>query len=179
MKIYVREGKVAERPHLNLPSGTFEEEIGLEGFYGPVSHLYHREAPTSWSKIERSPFQWEKREESVEPFLKPKCFASMPRNIKGDFFKSHRLLFWNEDIAISIHKINASSPIYFRNADASELYFCHEGKAILESSFGTLDVKPGDYVSVPKGVTYRWKTNGVYFLRIESYSSRFKKPDTG
>lgn len=179
MKLYVREGKVAERPHLNLPKKTFEEEIGLEGFFGPVSHLYHREPPTSWSKIERSSFQWEKREEALEPFLKPQCYARVASTIKGDFFKSHRLLFWNEDASISIHQMNAGSSVYFRNADASELYFCHEGKASLESPFGSLEVVPGYYVSVPRGVTYRWQTKGVYLLRIESYRSRFKKPETG
>ncbi|MDB5038212.1 MAG: hypothetical protein JWQ35_1740 [Bacteriovoracaceae bacterium] len=180
MKRYCREGEIAERPHLNLPPKTFEEEIGLEGFFGPVSHLYHRVPPTSWSKIEASPFQWAEKEEVPETFLKPQCYASVPAKlVKGDFFKSHRLLFWNDDLTISIHAITSSNSIYFRNADASELYFCHQGEATLESPFGSLEVKPGDYVSVPKGVTYRWDTKGVYFLRIETFKSRFKKPETG
>jgi homogentisate 1,2-dioxygenase len=179
VKVYKRFGKVADRPHLNLPKDTFEEELGLDGFFGPVSHLYHRNPPTAWSKIEKSNFQWLPREEAPELFLKPQCFKDVATQASGDFFKSHRLLFWNEDIAISIHRVTSSNPVYFRNADASEVFFCHEGKAQLESPFGTLEVKTGDYVSVPRGVTYRWNTKSAYLLRIESYKSRLKKPETG
>jgi hypothetical protein len=60
---YRRFGEVAERPHLGLPVGTFEEELGLDGFFGPVSHLYHRHPPTSWASIKKSVFQWEVAEE--------------------------------------------------------------------------------------------------------------------
>src|SRR5207253_1246879 len=60
-----------------------------------------------------------------------------------------------------------------------ELFFCHEGKASLETPFGSLDVKAGDYICIPKGVTYRWKTKEAFLLRVESYRSSFKKPETG
>jgi homogentisate 1,2-dioxygenase len=179
VNLYCREGRVAERPHLNLPKGTFEEEIGLEGFFGPVSHLYHRQPPTSWSKIERSSFQWLARKEAPEHFLRPQCYSSVGQNLQGDFWKSGRLLFWNEDIAIWLHRITKDSPIYFRNADASELYFLHEGEAALESIFGELAIQKGDYISIPRGVTYRFKTKRAYLLRIESFQHRFKKPETG
>jgi len=179
MKIYQSCGKVAERPHLNLPKGTFEEEIGLEGFYGPVSHLYHRNPPTKWTKIEKAKFQWEARKEVSADCLKPQSFKSAPSKWGGDFFKSSRLLFWNNECAIHVHLITKSSPIYFRNADASELYFCHSGKAELDSPYGKLKVQAGDYVVVPKGSTYRWKTKGAYLLRVENFGSWYKKPETG
>ncbi|MBN8555573.1 MAG: homogentisate 1,2-dioxygenase [Deltaproteobacteria bacterium] len=179
MKIYKREGQVAERPHLNLPHGTYEEELGLDGFFGPVSHLYHRNAPTGWSNIEKSSFQFPQCVVSEEEFLKPQCYKSISDKVNGDFFESWNPLFCNEDLGVSVHKMTKSNPIYFRNSDASDLFFCHSGSAILESSFGSLDVKPGDYILVPKGVTYRWKTSGTYLLRIESLKTYYKKPETG
>jgi homogentisate 1,2-dioxygenase len=179
MKLYRHEGLTAERPHLNLPKNTFEEELGLDGFYGPVSHLYHRTAPTQWSSIEKSSFQWPAREENKSDFLKPQCFKNLPQSGGGDFFKSDRLLFWNDDIAI--HSLWMTEPMggYFRNADASELYFIHSGAVSLDSPFGKLEAKSGDYLVIPKGVTYRLKTTGVYMLRVENFSSYFKKPETG
>lgn len=179
MRLYQRAGNVATRPHLGLPEGSFEEELGLDGFYGPVSHLYHFNPPTSWSGIRLSKFQWPKLSESPEEFLKPQCYQPLSKAETGDFFSSSRLMFWNEDIAVHLHRLNESNSVYFRNADASELYFCHEGSLVLDSVFGTIKVEKGDYVSIPKGVTYRWQTKSAYLLRIESFVDYFRKPDTG
>ncbi len=179
MNIYQKLGEVAERPHLHLPAGTYEEEIGLDGFYGPASHLYHYHPPTQWKSIAASRFQWAHREEAVPDFLRPQCYKKAPEDLSGDFFRSARLLFWNDELSISIHRITDSSSIYFRNADASELYFCHDGSATLDSVLGCLEISSGDYLVIPKGVTYRWKASNAYLLRIESYGSWYKKPETG
>src|SRR5438067_1747793 len=97
MIIYRREGEVAERPHLNLPEGTFEEELGLQGFYGVVSHLYHKRAPTDWTELKASPFQWPDHEEAPAEFLKPQCYSPTDfQGLSGDFFTGARELFWNE-----------------------------------------------------------------------------------
>jgi homogentisate 1,2-dioxygenase len=83
-------------------------------------------------------------------------------------------------VAMSVHNLTTSNKIYFRNADASELFFCHDGNCKLESIFGSIEVKPGDYISVPKGITYRWVTTGpAYLLRIESFNQRYRRPDRG
>jgi len=180
MNLYKKMGRVAERPHLNLPEGTFEEELGLDGFYGPVSHLYYKNLPTGWSNIQRSSFQWNDRKEAKEEFLRPQCYKKFENGKGGDFFSSAKILFWNEDTAVYIHQMDKDTEVYFRNADASELYFCHQGNPILESPFGRLQVETSDYVIVPKGVSYRWKVKEpTYLLRIESYSDYFKKPETG
>jgi homogentisate 1,2-dioxygenase len=179
MKLYRKEGTVAERPHLNLPKGTFEEEIGLEGFFGPVSHLYAKQPPTSWSSIKRSGFQWPVKDETKEDFLKPQCYRKAEGKVSGDFFESCRALFWNADIAVHLHLVTQSNSVFFRNADASDLLFCHDGSFELESPFGVLKAKKGDYVMVPKGVTWRLHTKAAYLLRLENFASTYKKPETG
>lgn len=178
MRFYQKRGEVAARPHLNLPKDTFEEELGLEGFFGPVSHLYHYNPPTSWKDIRKCSFQWERTEDCPTEFLRPQCYRPVSKQ-KGDLFESGLKLFWNEDIAIHIHSMECSSSVYFRNADASELYFCHSGELLLESPFGRLEVKKGDYIHIPKGVTYRWKASSAYLLRIESFTDSYRKPPTG
>ncbi|MBY0404778.1 MAG: hypothetical protein K2X66_12835, partial [Cyanobacteria bacterium] len=45
-------GTITYQAHVNIPEGTYEEEHGRDGFYGPVSHLYRTHAPTAWSRID-------------------------------------------------------------------------------------------------------------------------------
>lgn len=180
MRLYKKEGVVAERPHLNLPKDTYEEEIGLDGFFGPVSHLYHYQPPTQWSDIHRNEFQWNPAKAVAQDFLKPLCFRKSESKRLGDFFSSSELQFWNEDAAVHVHRLTKDNLSYFRNADANELFFCHEGSVLLESPFGVLQVEKGDYISVPRGVTYRFRVSEpAYLLRIESFKEAFKKPETG
>ena len=46
------EGKASRQAHTNLPEGTFERELGKEGFFGPATHMYHTHMPTGWSDFE-------------------------------------------------------------------------------------------------------------------------------
>lgn len=43
------EGVSSRQAHTDLPEGTYERELGRDGFYGPVTHMYHRHPPTGWS----------------------------------------------------------------------------------------------------------------------------------
>src|SRR5215475_11105525 len=44
-----REGIASRQAHTNQPPGTFEREFGKEGFFGPVTQMYHAHPPTGWS----------------------------------------------------------------------------------------------------------------------------------
>ena len=46
------EGTASRQAHADLPAGTFEREMGREGFSGPATHFYHRHPPTGWVKWE-------------------------------------------------------------------------------------------------------------------------------
>ena len=56
MKNYIRfpkvEGDASRQAHADLPRGTYEREMGKEGFFGPASFFYHRHPPTAWSHFE-------------------------------------------------------------------------------------------------------------------------------
>mgnify|MGYP003351612155 CR=1 FL=1 len=43
-----REGTASRQAHADLPQGTYEREIGKEGFFGPATQMYHRHPPTGW-----------------------------------------------------------------------------------------------------------------------------------
>lgn len=177
---YIKRGEVAKRPHLDLPEGSFEEELGLQGFFGPVAHIYHRNPPTGWSDLKMADFQWPQKKEDDAPSLRPQCFRSLKEEKPQDFFEAYRCFFFNDDVEIGGIRSTKESPVFFRNADASEVYFCHSGSGRLESVFGDLSFKKADYIFVPKGTTYRFRfSEEVYLLRIQSFGEDLKKPEMG
>ena len=46
------EGRSSRQAHADLPAGTYERELGREGFFGPASQMYHSHPPTAWSAID-------------------------------------------------------------------------------------------------------------------------------
>jgi homogentisate 1,2-dioxygenase len=46
------EGTASRQAHCDLPPGTWERELGREGFFGPATHMYHRHRPTDWLRFE-------------------------------------------------------------------------------------------------------------------------------
>jgi homogentisate 1,2-dioxygenase len=49
---------------------------------------------------------------------------------------------------------------FFRNGEGDEVIFVHEGSGTLETTFGDVSYKDGDYVVVPRGTTYRFVPEG-------------------
>ncbi len=46
------EGKSSRQAHADLPEGTYERELGREGFFGPATQMYHTHPPTGRSDWE-------------------------------------------------------------------------------------------------------------------------------
>ena len=59
---------------------------------------------------------------------------------------------------------------FFRNGDGHELWFVQEGRGLLASEYGVLPFRPGQYVLIPKGTTYRveLESEGCFLLMVES-----------
>ena len=45
--------------------------------------------------------------------------------------------------------------VFYRNGEADELLFVHEGRGLFDSVFGPLRYGPGDYIVIPIGTTWR------------------------
>lgn len=161
--IHLVKGKVAKTAHVGLPEGTYEEEWGRYGFSGPVTHLYHQNPPTGWTDIDGP----------LRPHaLSPLKMASHP---------GQRVVFlYNEDAALGIQKVDSEMQDFFRNADADELLFVHEGAGTIETQLGPLPYERGDYLQLPRGTTYRLiPTAPTSLLTIEAFSGPFQQPDRG
>lgn len=157
------QGKFAPQPHVGIPSGTYEEEHGRQGFFGRVSHLYHRHPPTGWLRIEGP--------------LKPRAYQVS--KLPGDAQGQAQFFLGNTDVRLGIAKLQGEMEIFARNADGDELRFVHEGTGILETDYGDVSYEKGDYLVIPRGTTYRFAAASVSaFLVIES-SSEIGLPDRG
>ena len=47
-----REGDTSRQAHTNLPAGSYERELGKNGFFGPATEMYHSHPPTGWTRWE-------------------------------------------------------------------------------------------------------------------------------
>ena len=80
-------------------------------------------------------------------------------------------LLFNADVALSLVQAAASrTPFFYRNAQGDEVVFVVEGDGVLESSFGELPFRAGDYVVIPRGILHRCALGKgpLRFLVIES-----------
>ncbi|MDE2500415.1 MAG: homogentisate 1,2-dioxygenase [Alphaproteobacteria bacterium] len=160
------EGETSRQAHADLPSGTFEREIGRDGFFGPASHLYHRHPPTGWT--------------SFEGPLRPRAFdakaagAAMPSPFDA------ALLLSNANTKLRIWVCERPMPTLARNADGDELLFIHSGDGELFCDFGHLSYREGDYILLPRGVMWRLEPKGrTTTLLIEATNSAYKLPERG
>jgi homogentisate 1,2-dioxygenase len=176
---YRRVGDVPPKRHtVHQQSGghrLIEELVGEEGFSDISSLLYHRRSPSALLAAEAV----DETRCTLSPLrpLVPLHVRTTKLPAVDDPVLGRHLLLGNDDVRISAVRARTSSGLY-RDAVGDELVYVQSGEAVLESSFGVLAVRPGDYVVVPAGVVHRWVVAGMEsldLLVIES-SGHIKPP---
>lgn len=56
---------------------------------------------------------------------------------------------------LAVSRRTSATPFAYRNAENDELHFVQEGDLDYVTDFGTLRAQPGDFVCIPRAVTYR------------------------
>jgi homogentisate 1,2-dioxygenase len=160
------EGETSRQAHCDLPPGSFEREIGKEGFFGPATHMYHRHPPTGWVRMEGD--------------LKPRAFDTTHWSNYGASPWDARNLLHNSSVKFRIWEMPASMDHLVRNADGDELLFIHSGAGDLYCDYGHLQFRDGDYIMLPRSTMWRLHSNGpVCMLLIEASNSSYMLPDKG
>jgi homogentisate 1,2-dioxygenase len=167
---YRRIGDVPRKRHLRVeqPTGGYlhEELFGTRGFSEESALLYHRHSPSAIVAVETVAAP--RRCFTPDAPLQPRHLRTTLLERGGDPVLGRTPLLGNADVTLSWVSADADSEIY-RNVCGDELTYVHEGRALLDSSFGTLEVGPGDYVVVPAGTTHRWRLdNGLCALVMEA-----------
>jgi homogentisate 1,2-dioxygenase len=87
--------------------------------------------------------------------IRHRAFATSDVPAGGDPVSARRALFGNNDVILWISRPTQSMDYYYRNAQAYETWFTHEGEGWLRTQFGRLKFKPGDYIVIPFGTTWQ------------------------
>jgi homogentisate 1,2-dioxygenase len=174
MPFYHTIGQIPRKRHtiFRRPDGGLyaEELMGHEGFVGTSSLLYHTHPPTTVKSAKRlRDFVWEADETTS---LRHRHFLTS-RVKKGGSPTLDRIpLLFNNEIGMLYVEPNLNDPHHYRNSQADECVYVVEGKGVLESVFGDLPVKQGDYVVIHRNITHRWRMDlaagPVKFLVFES-----------
>ncbi len=160
------EGKSSRQAHCDLPGGTYEREFGREGFFGPVSHIYHAHPPTAWTK-----WEGDLRPRAMD-LVKLKGNSSSPwQAVPVAHNASMRLRQW---------RTQGKMDHLACNADGDELIFVHAGSGEFFCDFGHMGFSEGDYIVLPRGLRWRveCKTPAT-FLLIEATNDGYRLPDKG
>jgi len=159
---YQRLGDVPRKRHIQFrENGTLltEEVMGLEGFTGNESILYHLQSPCRVMKLDG--FTEIKRDEWVPDQHAHRHFKTAEVKPEGDEITGRRVLMWNNDVEISLCRPATQMDYFFRNGEGDEVIFVHEGSGTLQTTFGDVPYKEGDYIVVPRGTTYRFDPVGA------------------
>ncbi len=152
--------KLGEFPHkrhtqFSKPDGSLyrEELMGLEGFSSLQSLLYHHFLPPRVVKVEDL---GPDRAEYVDfgP-LRHRAFATQDTPEGGDPVSARRILLGNHDVTLGVCRPTRSMDYFYRNAQAYETWYVHEGTGDLNTQFGRLRFSPGDYLVIPYGTTWQ------------------------
>ncbi len=157
MSYYYKLGNIPHKRHTQFrqPDGSLyhEELMGIHGFSGVQSLLYHLRPPTQVQKI----LLEKKADISCEDPgpLRHRHLRTAIAAKGGDAIEARIPLMVNADVCISVAQPTASMPYWYRFAHGDEAIFIHDGSGVLESQFGTLRYRAGDYLVIPTGVLWR------------------------
>ncbi|MBB5788699.1 homogentisate 1,2-dioxygenase [Jiangella mangrovi] len=164
-------GQVPPKRHTQFrkPDGAlyYEELMGEEGFSSDSSLLYHEGVPSAIvdSRIWELPDARTVANHPLKPMhLKPHDLFPGKDWKAFDVVTGRRLLLGNGDVRIAYVAAGESSPLY-RNAIGDECVYVEDGEATLETMFGLLHVRKGDYAIIPRATVHRWVPTGDGPLR--------------
>jgi homogentisate 1,2-dioxygenase len=181
MPYYHRLGQIPHKRHTQFrkPDGKLysEQLFSTEGFSNDYSLLYHVHPPTQIIKTEKPVDVSPKIAE--EKMLKHRSFEGFNVKPQKDYLDSRIPVLVNNDLHIVLASPQESVREYFyKNTDADEMIFVHEGTGVLKTLYGELTFGYGDYLVIPRGTIYQIHFNDANnrLFIVESFSPiRFPK----
>lgn len=157
MTYYYKLGEIPHKRHVQFrqKDGSLyhEELMGIHGFAGIQSILYHVHPPTQIREVgvlRDTAIEYEE-----QGHLRPRHFRSADLPQGGDAVEGRVPLMGNGDVVLYSVRPDRAMDYYYRFAHGDEVIFIHDGTGVLESQFGELPYRPGDYLVIPTGVMWR------------------------
>ncbi len=174
MPLYHRLGKIPSKRHTVFKKQDgglhYEQLFGTIGFDGMSSLMYHLHRPTMVKEVGKS-FDVSPKA-MVSHNIKSRLLKGFEVEPMNDYLESRSVMLFNSDVHISLAAPKKSMMEYFyKNADADELLFVHEGTGVLKTMLGELRFEYGDYLIIPRGMIYQihFDSEDNRLLVAESY----------
>ncbi len=175
MPIYHKLGKIPAKRHTQFekPDGKglyYEQLFGTIGFDGMATLMYHHHRPTQVKAILEATDVQPKI--AVAHNMTARILQGFEVPPQDDFLDSRVPLMVNSDVHIGLAAPRKSLKTYFyKNTDADELLFIHEGSGKLRTMLGNIDFEYGDYLLIPRGMIYQidFDTEHNRLLYAESF----------
>ncbi len=174
MTYYFKLGQVPHKRHTQFRQSDgslyHEEVMGIHGFAGIQSILYHMHRPT---QVRRVTLETQISIPFEEPGpLQPRHLRTNPFPEGGDVIGGRIPMMGNNEVVIYVVRPTEPMQYWYKFAHGDDIIFIHEGTGILESQYGILRYGPGDYLVIPTGVIWRiLPDEGVSqrMLNVEAY----------
>lgn len=157
MTYYYKLGTIPHKRHTQFqqPDGSLyhEELMGMHGFSGVKSLLYHLYPPTQIQTLvleKKTKINFEDSGPLRNRHLRTATIAT-----GGDAITARVPLLANADVCLSVARWSEPMSYWYRFAHGDEVMFIHEGSGVLESQYGILHYRAGDYLIIPTGVIWR------------------------
>ncbi|MFQ5739995.1 MAG: homogentisate 1,2-dioxygenase [Acidobacteriota bacterium] len=172
MPIYQKRGEIPRKRHAiyrQADGSLFPEELmGNKGFVGPSSLLYHLRPPTKVLGVRQ--LKLLELEPDPHQALRHRHFETARLAAGGSAVLDRISLLFNQDIVASFAQPREEDQFFYRNAQGDELIYVSDGEGVLESVFGELPFRQGDYLVIHRGILHRlrYTRQPVRFLILES-----------
>ena len=178
MPFYHKLGNIPHKRHTQhrRPDGELytEELFGFEGFSGCASLLYHHHPPVRVLDIK--PCESQEPQEWKLPVQRHIHTRTKDVKAMGDPISGRRILMFNSDCRLGIVRPKEPMKYFYKNGQADELYFIHEGTGRFLTNFGVLPYHEGDYVLIPHGTIYKIEMDGEKEQRWLTVEGKYIAP---
>lgn len=157
MPWYLKMGELPRKRHIQFrrPDGGLyaEEVLGVEGFSGIQSIVYHHYPPT---RVKEFYTCYTRSIDPIDdPVLQHRHLRTKEIPPHDDPIDGRVELLFNEDVVMSVSCPTKQMSYFYKNADGDDIIFVHEGTGRFESQFGHMNYWEGDYIVIPHGTIWR------------------------
>src|SRR5262249_12447860 len=161
MPPYLKLGSIPRKRHIVHPQEPgfrgegiyYEEVVTTAGFGRAYSICYHLRPPTKVRHVEAAGSV--ERMTVAEPVLQHHHLRTGQLKRQGNPITGRVPMLLNDDAILARCRPPEPQAELYRNADADEVLFIHQGKGRVQSMYGTLPFRPFDYIVIPHCTTYR------------------------
>lgn len=174
MAYYRALGRLPRQRHTQLRDDDghlFREELmGEEGFSSDSSLLYRRGVPSAIVDSQ----VWDLPDQTRTPNhpLKPRHLTLHDLETGSCPVEGRRLVLGNNDVRIAYVLTGTTPSPLYRNAIGDECVYVESGSGTVETVFGVVPYRTGDYVVVPRATDHRWvpaEPSRLYAIEANSH----------